>query len=55
MEQAEIRRPWLVRLPGELPHEHMQRLYHSCYHCGRYEEDRMALCRHELTHEGEQS
>lgn len=40
-------KPWMARLPGELPHEHVRRLYHTCYHCGEYKDSLHDLDEHE--------
>lgn len=45
-----IQKPWLLRKEGELPHQHVHRLYHTCYHCGVYLEDMQALDIHENGH-----
>jgi hypothetical protein len=45
-----IQKPWLLRKEGELPHQHVHRLYHTCYHCGVYLEDMQALDTHENGH-----
>lgn len=41
---------WMQRLPDELPHEHVRRLHHTCYHCGQYEENMQDLDKHEESH-----
>lgn len=43
-------KPWMARQEGELPHEHMARLSHTCYHCGVYIVDGDALDAHEAEH-----
>jgi hypothetical protein len=44
------RRPWLRRKPSETMQECISRLHHSCYACGKYYADLIALDEHEKTH-----
>jgi len=45
-------KPWLQPLDGESKEAHINRLYHTCYACGRYEEDMQVLDLHEAEHNG---
>ena len=46
-------RPWLGLRDDETPAEWGQRVSHSCYRCGQYDEDMIALDAHESAHEGQ--
>lgn len=43
-------KPWQRRKPGETTREYHRRLNRSCYACGAYIVDPMALDAHEASH-----
>jgi hypothetical protein len=40
-------KPWQRRRPGETESERLDRVYHSCFRCGRHENDMAVLDAHE--------
>jgi hypothetical protein len=48
-EAPQFEKPWMAPRLGEDQHQRMQRLAHTCYRCGNYNEDPTALAEHENT------